>query len=270
MTVITAIIGSDKIAIATDSLKTKYIKKSNSYIAVEFKRPKIIPVRKYHAAISFWGLVDYGGWSLERFIKNVISSSDPAISLEGFAKYLANQLSEELDRIIPGNPIIKGFGIHLTGFEYFRSIKTPELFLLSNFTDPRYNRLKENIICARQLYPIVHRDTNTRSNDFGVQRGEIARFFQKGQVFKFNNGDPQLYNIIADAYHKGATLVRLRNRVNTMNIDQYRQFARGPVEIISDLQKQFAPKNQRLVGGKIHDLVITASGVFSSSSGIHV
>lgn len=270
MTVIAAVIGPKIMAIASDSFKTKYVKSKGIYEVVEFKRPKIIPVQKYHAAISFWGLVDYGNWSLERYLRRLISNSSPDFSLEQFANYIASQLSQELDRIIPGSPNIKGFGIHLTGYERYKEFMVPELFLISNYDGISYAKLKESFVSERHLYPYASTKLNLKATDYAGQREVILAFFKTGSIFYFNNGDPELFTPIAKGYYYSVNRYRLRIKSRTLTVDGYRQMARGPVETIKTLQKRFAPTGKQLVGGKIHDLVIIYRGQYSSSSGLKV
>lgn len=268
MTVIAAVIGPKVMAIATDSYKTKYVKSSKSYEVVEFKKPKIIPVVKYHAAISFWGLADYGGWSLERFLRRLIAESSPDIPLEEFGQIISNNLNRELDRIIPGKSLKKGLGIHLTGFETHGVTTVPELFLISNFSNIAYNRLEDSINCERHLYPIAARTLGVKANNYEEEREVILDFFRTGQIFYFNNGDPELFTPIADGYYNSVNRFRLRIKSRILGDEGYRHMALGPVETIKTLQQRFAPKGKRLVGGKIHDLVISANGSFTSSSGL--
>ena len=155
MTVISAVIGKDIMAISTDSYKTKYIKSSDIYEVVEFKRPKILPVRKFHCAISFWGLVDYGGWSLEKFLKYLVRISPDNLSLQEFAQYIADGLRTEIDRIIPGNKRTKGFGLHVTGFEQYKNMMIPELFLISNFDGIEYKKIKDILFWPTEKSPVT-------------------------------------------------------------------------------------------------------------------
>ena len=41
-----------------------------------------------------------------------------------------------------------------------------------------------------------------------------------------------------------------------------------PVEFVARMQRTLTPKKRRLVGGQIHDLVITPLGEYSSSTGL--
>jgi len=197
-----------------------------------------------------------------------IADTDNDISLEEFASSLASNLSDELDRILPGNPLTKGFGIHLTGFEHSQNHRIPEMFLISNFDGMEYVKLKDSIICERHLYPLVPSDASSRSDDLETQREAIASFLDAGNIFLFNNGDPELFTPISAGYHDGIKRLRTRNRSRTLTKEHYREMSRAPVEIISKMQRSFSPIGKRLVGGKIHDLVITSSGQFSSTSGI--
>lgn len=261
MTAISAIISKDYIAIASDSLQTVFLKTQNEYKVEEYTKTKILKMEKFHAAASYWGFARYGNWNTIDFIKNELLKFQRNMSLNEVAENIKSDLEKELEKILPGDNIDKGIGIHLTGFERIDDIVLPELYLISNYKDTRYEELKK-IYSGPQLYgPLpeeFHEDNLTRHG----QRLKIKEFLDSGGFFTFNNGDPQLYNNIANPILDSIKVLKLRKYLGPITIDTYRALAKRPIEIIKRLQTDFCPKGKRLIGGKIHSLVITRNGEY--------
>jgi len=266
MTAISAIINRNRIAIASDSLITVYIKHSKSYKIIEYTKPKIMRMEKYHAAASYWGLAKYGNWDTLEFIKTVLRNSDRNISLSQFVEILKTELELELERILPGDDIQKGIGIHITGFENINNILLPELYLIKNFTDQTYLSLK-NMHAAPQLYGTLPDNYHQNGLTRNEQRNRINHFLKTGNFFTYNNGDPVLFNNIANSIFSNIKILKNRRLLGRINDEALRSLAKRPIEIIKRIQADFCPKDKRLVGGKIHDLLITSNRDYTSNSG---
>lgn len=118
MTVITAVITQHCIAIATDSFLTSFDMNGNSTIE-EGEQSKIVPIRSLRAAASYWGLAEYGSWSTYRWLQEKAKEANqqPCLSLQEFCQLLREDLEEELNGISVQNEIVRGIGIHITGYE---------------------------------------------------------------------------------------------------------------------------------------------------------
>jgi len=266
MTAISAIINRNCIAITSDSLITVYIKHSKSYKIIEYTKPKILRMEKYHAAASYWGLAKYGNWDTLEFIKNVLRDSDRNIPLSKFVDILKTELELALNRILPGNDLRKGIGIHITGFENIDNIILPELYLISNFTDPTYSALKRMYV-APQLYGTLPNNYHQNGLTRNEQRARINNYLRTGNFFTYNNGDPALFNNYANSIFNSIKVLQNRNILGHISNEVLRSLAKRPIEIIKRIQVDFCPQDKRLVGGKIHDLLITSNRDYISNSG---
>ena len=265
MTAISSVINRNCIAIASDSLITVYIKHSKSYKIIEYTKPKILRMEKYHAAASYWGLAKYGKWDTFEFIKTLLRNSDRNIPLSKLLKFVNKHLHLELERILPGNDLRKGIGIHVTGFENIDNIILPELYLISNFTDPTYSALKRMSV-APQLYGKLLKNYYQNGLTRNEQRIRINKFLQTGNFFTYNNGDPVLFNNFAKSIFNSIKILNDRKILGHVSSEVLRSIAKRPIEIIKRIQVDFCPQDRRLVGGKIHDLLITSNRDYISNS----
>ncbi len=56
-----------------------------------------------------------------------------------------------------------------------------------------------------------------------------------------------------------------RHWLRSLGVSEAIQLARRPVEVVSEIQRDFCQAGRRTVGGKIHDLAITPGGRYLSS-----
>jgi hypothetical protein len=266
MTVIAAIFSRSCIALASDSFITETLSDGNRRI-IESQQSKIIPIPRLRAAASYWGLASCGTWSIFNWLKNQADLLDNGDSLEKFTQTLRSELEKALSTLpIPAQQ--KGIGIHLTGYENVNGYWIPELFLCTNFKGTDYSNIGE-LGLSRHTEPYIL-SSQIPSEDYGKQEHRLAvhKKLQEGLFFQFNNGDPGLFNPIAASVF--SSFQTLANRGLVTDIDSrstFQALVKRPVEIVSKMQMDFCRSGQRIVGGKIHDLVIAANGTFESSSG---
>ena len=117
MTAISAIISKNGIAVASDSLLTKYDPKTGQISHIEFKKSKIVPIRRFKGALSYWGLAEVGIWKTYDFLKDKATNANGFGSLDDFANNLRDTLNQKLNSFSFQNPLHKGIGIHLVGYE---------------------------------------------------------------------------------------------------------------------------------------------------------
>lgn len=142
MTVITTLITSRCTVHATDSLIT-VLQPDGSRRPLEWQKPKIVPVRRFRGAISYWGLAEVRGtWSTLDWLKARTQDAVNFASPEEFAQELARRLQQEITGIAVANPIDRGIGLHFTAYERVDDRWIPELFLVSNWQDPSYTAIR--------------------------------------------------------------------------------------------------------------------------------
>ena len=87
-------------------------------------------------------------------------------------------------------------------------------------------------------------------------------------MFRFDNGDPVLFNPIANAIMDTfIQLSRRRHLRDAADVKTHLALARRPVEVVSRLLTDLAEQGSRLVGGKPHDLAIAPNGDTESTTG---
>lgn len=266
MTAISALISKDWIVSASDSLLTEFYPDSNEIKHIEFKKSKIIPVRKFKAAISYWGLAKIKSWRTYDFIKELASNADSFNTFEEFANNLKTKLQEKLDSITFQNQIHKGIGIHIIGYEHYDNDLLPELFLISNYTDTSYTILGDLRI-SRNLYITLPDEFKNNENSLEEKQRRVMEFLNQGRFYIFNNGDPMLFNPAAYAIHNMFNTAVNRKVLKQEQIyNLYMKLASRPIEIIKEVQHDFFKKDCIRIGGKIHHLLITKQGKFISDT----
>jgi hypothetical protein len=95
----------------------------------------------------------------------------------------------------------------------------------------------------------------------------VRQFLSSGQFLIFNNGDPILFNSAASAFLGALQVMASRGTLKELDSKGMCAIARRPIEIVSDLQREFGKETARVVGGRIHDLVIAQNGTVFSTSG---
>jgi hypothetical protein len=87
-------------------------------------------------------------------------------------------------------------------------------------------------------------------------------------MFRYNNGDPVLFNPIADSVLNTTLVLSCRGHLkDPASIETHLSIARRPVEIVSKLLADLAAPGMRLIGGKPHDLAVNPGGEYASSTG---
>ena len=99
-------------------------------------------------------------------------------------------------------------------------------------------------------------------------RIEVHQALQAGVMFRYNNGDPELFNPAANAILDTFRTLVQRGVLNDPSAERtHCALVRRPIEVISSLLTDFSKKGKRLIGGKLHDLCISRDGTCWSSTG---
>lgn len=273
MTAISSIISLPCIAVSTDSLLTVYNSRKKINEIIETRKPKIIRIEKLQASFSYWGLAaksKYSNWTTYKWLCEIAKKGKDYNSLSDYAQFVKTELDKTITNLgIPKKS--SGIGIHLIGYENINGYKIPELFLISNFTDPSYRKVS-NLGVSRHLYGTLPEDfrSNYTATTIEEKQMVVKEFLEKGRLFIFNNGDPEMFNPLFNGFKEVMNLSKKRKCFrNSKDIEIYRALAKRPIEMISKTQKDFYKSGKILVGGRIHDLVIEKNnGKFTSTSGV--
>jgi hypothetical protein len=166
-------------------------------------------------------------------------------------------------------PTDSGIGVHLTAYEDIKGYCIPELFLISNWTNEKYEAIhSDGVHLSRETFhTMTKQNPKSLHRDFEY-RDEVYKYIKEGNWLMYNNGDPLMFNIVARAIFGAIRVIVLRRKLINLNeIRTYLAIARRPIEIVSKAQIDFCHEGARIVGGKPHDLAITPDGLYSSTTG---
>jgi hypothetical protein len=192
-------------------------------------------------------------------------------TIESFARHIRDHFNVLLAKF-PGVPKRdRGLGLHVVGYEDVEGFKIPELFLVTNFKSLSYDDVADAMGCSRRTNLTITDDSGDdaylekhREPEF---RHAVREHLASGRVLFFNNGDPELFTIAANGLVTSMKALKNRGALKG-DSERWRHLAKAPIEIIGDLQKSYAKKKFRLVGGKIHDLTILPDGRKFSDTGV--
>ena len=268
MTIISNLITRKGITFASDSLIIQ-MNQDGSKEYIEWEQSKILPIKKLRAAVSYWGLAEYGDWSTYGWLHERAKHASQFDRLEKFSESLLRDLDKQLSELNLKGGEKPGIGMHIAGYELVKDDRIPELFLLTNFTDPSYSTVA-NLNLTRETYHWVTKTKEKpkpKHRDF-CYRKEVHDYLKKGDILTFHNGDPQMFIQSFEAYNKLIDILKQRGDLNDLdNIDVLSSIAKGPIEMVSRFQRDFCRPHTKLVGGRIHDLIITKGNTFRSNSG---
>lgn len=264
MTVIATLISRNCIVHASDSLVTVR-RRDGTACPLDWKATKLVPVRACRGMLAYYGFAGLGGgWTTLDWLRNMGKKSPP--SAEEFAKSLAAQLEAELRKLRVHRRPGFGLGIHFAAYERVSGYWVPELFHISNWKDTSYTAIRpEGVGWSRDsfvtMFPQKARKTPMS------ERLALREALLEGRFLQFNNGDPALFNPVADAFLDMIGQAGKRGVRPTMDPQRWRALARRPVEAVADMARDFVKPEYRIVGGRIRDLILTPDGRYFSSSG---
>ncbi|MCW7471794.1 hypothetical protein [Leptospira kanakyensis] len=269
MTAITTLITKDYIIFASDSIISEWNNKTNGYEYVEYTKPKIIPFKNLNCAAAYWGLAKTNtGWNTYDFLIELASKQNEFENIEHLASVITQELTKRLAEIPLTNILAKGIGIHLAGWETIGNEKIPELFLISNFSDPTYSSIR-NLGYSRESFhtffdvvPLLeHKESEYRKK-------VLNKLVEEERILIYNNGDPELFNSSANAIFKMIKSLKERKLLSGNDKERYIKITKLAIRFIKIIQNEFILGNRKLIGGRIHDLCIEKNNIFSSTTKI--
>lgn len=266
MTVIATLITKYGTVHASDSRR---MSTNDRRIVGNDEETKIVPVPKFRGALSFYGLAEYRNFKTLDWLRNQVSQSKHS-SPEEFAIHIKDGLKTKFSNLRFTNPMDQGIGIHFSAYERINDYWIPELFHISNFSNPNYSSLKtDGITASRETFGTMKKQASQLlpspgNND---QRLEVHKFLHNDGMLIYNNGDPILFNSIANSIMDSFRELRKRNALKNLEDERLQcDMVRRPVEIVSRILTDFAKEEFRLVGGRSHDYLIHQDGrIFSTT-----
>jgi hypothetical protein len=270
MTVISTIITKRFTAHASDSLITPFgpHKKEDR----ETQKTKIIPVKHLRGAMSYWGLATTtDGWNALTWLRDRARAAPRFESPEEFARVLRDDLTQEFKKIGLRKISETGLGIHFSAYEWVEGYWIPELFKISNWTDTSYTDVwPDGFRLERVTYHTSFTPTIDESPEDGKpeRRLEVHQKLQAGMMLIYNNGDPNMFNHAASAIFNMVGVRGALGHLKDMETPEaVCDLARRPIEIVTEVQRDFCREDVVRVGGKPHELAISPGGEYRSRTG---
>jgi hypothetical protein len=167
------------------------------------------------------------------------------------------------------DPRHSGLGIHLTVYEYIEGYWIPELFKVSNWVDDSYSSVHpDGFKLSRVTYTTLTGQPHVANHRDPQYRLDVHKSLLEGTMYRFNNGDPLMFNSAANGLLGMFHALTARGILaDPHRVETVCALARRPIEVISKAQGDFCRKGTALVGGRPHDLAITPDGKYWSSTG---
>lgn len=277
MTVISALFNKKGIAVATDSMLTA-VDQSGGHIYLRWQQSKIVSVPKLNACISYWGLAgalkkipelnQSPEWLWQTYDWLKKESENPIYkTLEDFSKHIQEKLDKQLLKLSFKKETDRGIGLHIAGLEKIDGYVIPELFLISNFSDTTYQKVG-GLGLSRNTFHTIANVPPTPDHNKKEFRFAVKDFLSDGGTIYYNNGDPTMFNMVSSTIFFGFQIATQRKVLKSINsIQDAVPIVKRPIEIISEIQKDFYKQDKRMIGGRIHDLCIDNYGNMLSTSG---
>lgn len=271
MTVVSTIITRHYTAHASDSFLTVR-RPDGGRAVVEDQQSKLVRVPAWRGVMGYWGLARHeGDWQTLEWLRTQANRAHESLSVALFAGSLAMGLTDALAGRSFAKPVDAGLGVHFTAYERVDDRWIPELFVITNWTDSSYTAIRpQGFRATRETYAIL-KGLEERPTEHGEANFRLevhAALHGDGIMFRFNNGDPILFNPIANAIIDSfIELSRRRNLKDPTSCPTHLSIARSPVDVVSKLLAELSDPNMRLIGGKPHDLAVSPGGEYESRTG---
>jgi hypothetical protein len=277
MTVIATIITKHCTAHASDSFLTEK-GPTGEFEVIESEATKLVKVPKFSGIISFWGFASAKDpisskplWNTLDWLRQQAASASSYEFPEPFARHLASSLTKALARFTFKHEQEGGLGLHFTAYERVGDYWVPELFQIRNWVDEQYKSVRpDGFEVRRETYGTVKRIPERSAEDGSTERRLCVQkeLHSKAVLLRFVNGDPVLFNPVADATFSVFEELGRRGALDDPeSVATHLAMVRRPVEMISNLLIEFCPEGKRRVGGKPHDLAVRHGPRYQSNTG---
>lgn len=252
MTIISAVLGQDYIAVASDSFRTTPDGDNERYVVLEDKKPKIVYVPKFFGAISWCGYMGWGDDDVLPWFEARAAQAPSKDSAEEFAEYLTAELNKDFEWL----KIPPGLALHFAAYEPIGNEKTlvPELFYIHTYNGAYDVEPSQKVLCQRHSYhtiAVVAPDASHRDETFRMQ---VLERVKQGPLI-YNNPEPNLFSPLAK-------LIWDQNKafysVDPATVSLLT--ASQPIRLVAHTLRYGALKNTYKIGGTVHCLLIRKTG----------
>jgi len=203
-------------------------------------------------------------WSTFEWLKQMAGRAGQSGNAESFANQVARELEIQLDNLQLPNDRQRGIGIHFTAYEWVKDYWVPELFLITNWTDPSYSSVVPGGVCVtRETFGTITGIAKELCNADECQRLIVHQYLQSGRLLRFNNGDPVLFNPAVSAVMQMYETLAIRGILKSPDDPATtKALALKAIEFVSEVQSAFCREGTRRVGGRPHALCVTPNGQY--------
>jgi hypothetical protein len=168
MTIISAVLGENYIAVASDSMRTEWNEAENRYTVLEDKLPKIVSVPKFPGVISWCGYSGWGSDDLLPWFQERANQAPQMETAEEFASFLTTELHDNFEAL----GMVPGIALHFAAYEPRGTGNklVPELFYIHTYNGAYDVAQGQKVLCQRHSYFTV-----TRSEPNAEHRDEQYR-----------------------------------------------------------------------------------------------
>lgn len=273
MTIVSTIITNDLTIHAADSVLAMPVVNQSGlmtgFAIMTRKARKIVRVPAFAGAMSFWGLASVGFWSTHNWLRWQMGETRNRTAAE-FAAFVAEKLQAEIAKRVPtGQRPLAGIGIHFTAYED----GVPELFLITNFRDTSYTLIDQTKIhVSRETYLKTpgYDGSSASEHNAANYRTHVREFLDESpwNWLIFNNGDPGMFNPVANALIDQIRLSGMRSNLDTgERLKLLKTLATVPIEVVSKVQQSVFRSNRQIVGAPVRWLAVRPVGLYESKTG---
>ena len=266
MTVLVTILSQHCIAFASDSFLTRPTRGGRLEV-IESQASKLFRVESLRGIAGYCGLAEWGRWTVRDWLRGRARNPGHETA-QAFAESLAEDLNG-LMRAIPREQ--RGIGIHFGAYERVQGDWIPELFWITNWTDPPNQRVRDSgkVVARRESYGLAVQAGMPACDGLEAQRLAVGRWFAASGFQTYNNGDPELFHPVASGFGAALGVLQRRREMPLPTESDWRAWShvvRAPVETMSKVIRELVPRGQRRIGGRTHDQLVSHRGEFHSRS----
>lgn len=265
VTVIATLISKTCTVHVSDSLLTA-IQENGDVRFLEWEETKVVQVRQWRGAIAYYGLAGWeSGWQTLGWLRERVALAAQHPSPQAFAEHLASSLQSELVR---HGVASVGVGLHFSAYEHVDGYWIPELFHVRNWSDPSYASVyADGVRVTRETWGLINGQPSSLAHGDRQRRMEVHRVLENDSWLRFNNGDPGLFNTVANAVQDAVLVLRQRGQLRPLGLPEHTAVVHRSVELVARLQQEIGRPESRRVGGRIHNLAVSPTGEYFSTSG---
>lgn len=251
MTIIAAALGTEFIAVASDSFRTQMEDGQSFYTVLEDSEPKIVAVPFFKGAISWCGFSGMGN-DIRSWFDTQVLDAPRARTADRFARLLALRLDKYL---FDSCRAVPGISIHFALFETIDGLVIPELFHIHTFNGNYEVPNTIKVRCQRQTFFTLYGKEPAVEHRTSEFRTLVQSQLTKGPLI-YNNPHPSLFSPVSRLFLNGHQYANNQaGYLLSLTVD--------PIRLVSHILSKGALANSYTIGGTTHGMLISRHGEIS-------